>query len=102
MKKQLEYSEFSFGYAFTENLIRSSAIGADECASFPEPRGGRHAGLRRRNRRWRRPGFLSVQAAGTHGVAERGGDLEAWARQARIAYTVLQDVPDDEGVVAAA
>lgn len=35
MKKQLEYSEFSFGYAFTENLIRSSATGPSIAPRFP-------------------------------------------------------------------
>ena len=35
MKKQLEYSEFSFGYAFTENLIRSSATGPSSAPRFP-------------------------------------------------------------------
>lgn len=35
MKKQLEYSEFSFGYAFTENLIRSSATGPTNAPRFP-------------------------------------------------------------------
>ena len=35
MKKQLEYSEFSFGYAFTENLIRSSATGPTSAPRFP-------------------------------------------------------------------
>ena len=35
MKKQLEYSEFSFGYAFTENLIRSSATGPAGAPRFP-------------------------------------------------------------------
>ena len=36
MKKQLEYSEFSFGYAFTENLIRSSATGPSSAPRFPD------------------------------------------------------------------
>ena len=35
MKKQLEYSEFSFGYAFTENLVRSSATGPTSAPRFP-------------------------------------------------------------------
>lgn len=35
VKKQLEYSEFSFGYAFTENLIRSSATGPSTAPRFP-------------------------------------------------------------------
>lgn len=35
MRKQLEYSEFSFGYAFTENLIRSSATGPSSAPRFP-------------------------------------------------------------------
>ena len=35
MKKQLEYSEFSFGYAFTENLVRSSASGPSSAPRFP-------------------------------------------------------------------
>ncbi len=35
MKKQLEYSEFSFGYAFTENLVRSSATGPSSTPRFP-------------------------------------------------------------------
>ena len=35
MKKQLEYSEFSFGYAFTENLIRSSTSGPTSAPRFP-------------------------------------------------------------------
>lgn len=35
MKKQLEYSEFTFGYAFTENLIRSSATGPSTAPRFP-------------------------------------------------------------------
>ncbi len=35
MKKQLGYSEFSFGYAFTENLVRSSAAGPPAAPRFP-------------------------------------------------------------------
>lgn len=35
MRKQLEYSEFTFGYAFTENLIRSSATGPSSAPRFP-------------------------------------------------------------------
>ena len=35
MKKQLEYSEFSFGYAFTENLVRSSTSGPSSAPCFP-------------------------------------------------------------------
>ena len=35
MKKQLGYSEFSFGYAFTENLVRSSASGPSSAPRFP-------------------------------------------------------------------
>ena len=35
MKKQLDYSEFSFGYAFTENLVRSSVSGASSAPCFP-------------------------------------------------------------------
>lgn len=35
VRKQLEYSEFSFGYAFTENLIRSSATGPSTAPRFP-------------------------------------------------------------------
>ena len=35
LRKQLEYSEFSFGYAFTENLVRSSASGLSSAPRFP-------------------------------------------------------------------
>ena len=35
MKKQLEYSEFSFGYPFTENLVRSSTSGPSSAPCFP-------------------------------------------------------------------
>ena len=35
MRKQLGYSEFSFGYAFTENLVRSSAKGPATAPRFP-------------------------------------------------------------------
>lgn len=35
MRKQLGYSEFSFGYAFTENLVRSSATGPATTPHFP-------------------------------------------------------------------
>ncbi len=35
MRKQLGYSEFSFGYAFTENLVRSSANGSATAPRFP-------------------------------------------------------------------
>ena len=73
MKKQLEYSEFSFGYAFTENLIRSSATGPSTAPRFPSlvEEGGLgydveidDGGV---------PVFFSVQAAGTHGAAHREG-----------------------------
>lgn len=35
MRKQLGYSEFSFGYAFTENLVRSSVSGPASAPEFP-------------------------------------------------------------------
>ena len=35
MRKQLGYSEFSFGYAFTENLVRRSAKRPAAAPRFP-------------------------------------------------------------------
>jgi hypothetical protein len=35
LKMRLGYTEFSFGYAFTENLIRSSATGPKTAPIFP-------------------------------------------------------------------